>query len=275
MWTAEDRERYEGGGRRHPSDLTDAEWEPARSLPGTGRTLTGDVRALVDGCPRLGTEGRRWRSLPEDFGPRRTVRGHRDRFRRDGTRAGVAAVPAPAARARRGGAPAPSAGIVGSRSVAPGPREGGRGGDGDEEVGGVERHLLTRASGSVPAVPASAANPRGTHGLGPLPERAAEAGRDLRRAEVDAVRAGPAARAAAERHDVDVRASIRDPAAPGSTPPPVRWRIEAAFGTPTDRHRRLTGNLEPSGEAAGNVTETANLRRVPGVLSRSDQNLAQ
>ena len=32
MWTAKDRERYKEDGRRYPSDLTDAEWELARSL---------------------------------------------------------------------------------------------------------------------------------------------------------------------------------------------------------------------------------------------------
>ena len=90
---------------------------------------------------------------------------------------------------------------------------------------------------------------------------------------VDAIYTGPAVRAAGERHAVDVQVSRRDPAARGFAPLPVRWRIEATFGTLTNRYRRLTRNLEQSGEAAENVVELANLRRVLRVLTRLDQNL--
>ena len=102
----------------------------------------------------------------------------------------------------------------------------------------------------------------------------AEAGWDLRRVKVDAIYTGPVVRAAADRHAVDVQVSLRDPTARGFAPLPVRWRIEATFGTLTNRYRRLTRNLEQSGEAAENVVEPANLRRVLRVLTRLDQNLA-
>src|SRR4051794_38226136 len=97
--------------------------------------------------------------------------------------------------------------------------------------------------------------------------RAAEAGWDLRRVKVDVIYAGPTVGTAAERHTVDVQVSVRDPTARGFAPLPVRWRIEATFGTLTDCYRRLTRNLEQSGEAAENVIEMANLRRVPRVLT--------
>ena len=268
MWTAEGRERYEEDGRRYPSDLADAERGLVRSLLERDATLAEDLRVMVGGCLHLAGEGCRWRSLPEDFGPWRTVRGYRDRFHRDGAWADAAAVPTPAARARLGKGPAPSAGIVDSRSVTSGPRRGERGVDGDEEVGGIERHAPTCSFGLVPAVLVSAASLHDTHGLEPLLERAAGAGRDLRRVEVDAIHAGPAVRAAAGRHAVEVQVSLRDPAARGVAPLPVRWRIEATFGTLTNRHRRLARNLEQSGEAAENVVELANLRRVLRVLTR-------
>src|SRR3954469_13686913 len=256
------------------SDLTDAEWELVRSLFETYPTLTKDIRAMVDGCLYLGAEGCRWRSLPKDFGPWQTVRGYWDRFRRDGVWADVAALLTPAARARLGKAPAPSTGIVDSRSVTSGPQKGERGVDGNKKVRGIKRHLLTCSFGFVLAVLVSAANLHDTHGLGPLLERAAEAGWDLRRVKVDAIYAGPVVRAAADRHAVDVQVSLRDPTARGFAPLPVRWRIEATFGTLTNRYRRLTRNLEQSGEAAENVVEPANLRRVLRVLTRLDQNLA-
>src|SRR4051812_18326435 len=192
MWTAEDRERYKEDGRRYPSDLTDAEWELVRSLFERYATLTKDLRVMVEGCLYLAGEGCRWRSLPEDFGPWRTVRGYRDRFHRDGVRADAAAVPTPAARARLGKSPAPSTGIVDSQSVTSGPRKGERGVDGNKKVRGLKRHVLTCSFGLVLAVLVSAANLHDTHGLEPLLERAAEAGWDLRRGKGGAGHPGPA-----------------------------------------------------------------------------------
>src|SRR5436309_564249 len=90
-----------------------------------------------------------------------------------------------------------------------------------------------------------------------------------RRGKAHAISAGPPVRAAAERHAVEVQVSLRDPAARGFAPLPVRWRIEATFGTLTNRYRRLTRNLEQSPEAAENVVEVANLRRILRVLTRS------
>jgi putative transposase len=271
MWTAEDRERYKDDGGRYPSDLTDAEWDLIQPLFGIYPTLTKDIREMVNGCLYLGAEGCRWRSLPKEFGPWQTVRGYWDRFCRDGVWADAATLLTPAARARLGKNPAPSTGIVDSQSVVSGPQKGERGIDGNKKVKGIKRHLLTCSFGFVLAVLVSTANLHDTHGLEPLLDRAAEAGWDLRRVKVDAIYAGPAVRAAADRHDVDVQVSLRDPAACGFAPLPVRWRIEATFGTLTNRYRRLTRNLEQSSEAAENIVEIANLRRVLRVLTRLDQ----
>ena len=122
--------------------------------------------------------------------------------------------------------------------------------DGNKKIKGIKRHVLTCSFGFVLAVLVSAANLHDTHGLEPLLERAAEAGWDLGRVKVDAIYAGPTVRAAAERHGVDVQVSLRDPAARGFAPLPVRWRIEATFGTLTNRYRRLTRNLEQHAKSA-------------------------
>jgi putative transposase len=157
----------------------------------------------------------------------------------------------------------------GSQSVTSGPQRGERGVDGNKKVKGIKRHVLTCSFGLILAVFVSAANLHDTHGLAPLLERAAEAGWDLRRVKVDAIYTGPAVRAAAERYRVDVQLSLRDPAVRGFAPLPVRWRIEATFGTLTNRYRRLTRNLEQSSGAAENLVEVANLRRVLRILTRS------
>ena len=117
MWTARDRERYKEDGRRYPSDLSEAEWDLIRPLVATYRTLTRDLREMVNGCLYLAVEGCRWRSLPKDFGPWQTVRGYWDRFHRDGIWADAAALLTPAARARLGKNPKLSTGIVDAQSV--------------------------------------------------------------------------------------------------------------------------------------------------------------
>jgi putative transposase len=273
MWTARDRERYQEDGRRYPSDLSEAEWALIRPLVATYRTLTKDLREMVNGCLYLAAEGCRWRSLPKDFGPWQTVRGYWDRFHRDGIWADAAALMTPAARARLGKTPEPSTGIVDAQSVVSGPQEGARGVDGHKKVKGIKRHVLTCSFGFVLAVFVTAANLHDTHGLAPLLERAREAGWDLARVKLDGIYTGPTVSAAAERHGVDAQVSLRDPTVPSFAPLPVRWRIEATFGTLTNRYRRLTRNLEQSPNAAENLVELANLRRVLRVLTRPAQQL--
>ena len=271
MWTAEDRERYKDDGRRYPSNLTDVEWDLVRPLFEIYPTLTKDIREMVNGCLYLGAEGCRWRSLPKEFGPWQTVRGYWDRFRRDGVWADAATLLTPAARARLGRNPVPSTGIVDSQSVVSGPQKGERGVDGNKKIRGIKRHVLTCSFGFVLAVFVSAANLHDTLGLALLLERAGEAGWDLERVKVDGIYAGPTVRAAAERHGVAVQVSVRDPATRGFAPLPLRWRIEATFGTLSNRYRRLTRNLEQSADAAENLVELANLRRILRVLNRPAQ----
>lgn len=55
---------------------------------------------------------------------------------------------------------------------------------------------------------------------------------------------------AAAQHGVDVQVMTRDPGARGFKPLPLRWRIEATFGTLGNRWHRLTRNLEQSPAAA-------------------------
>jgi putative transposase len=269
MWTGQDRERCQDDGRRYPSDLSETEWALIRPLVETYPTLTRDLREMVNGCLYLAAEGCRWRALPNEFGPWQTVRGYWDRFHRDGIGADAAALLTPAARARLGKNAKPSTGIVDAQRVVSGPQKGTRGVDGNKKIRGIKRHVLTCSFGFVLAVLVSAANLHDTHGLAPLLARAAEAGWNLEQVKVDGIHTGPTVRAAAERHGVDVQVSLRDPAAGGFVPLPVRWRIEATFGTLANRYRRLTRNLEQSQDAAENLVELANLRRVLRVLNRS------
>jgi transposase len=84
---------------------------------------------------------------------------------------------------------------------------------------------------------------------------------------------GPAVRAAGHRHNVDFQVSTRESKSDGFTPLPLRWRIEATFGTMTNRYRRLTRNLEQYAKSAEDAFELANFRRVLRVYARDAQSI--
>ena len=55
---------------------------------------------------------------------------------------------------------------------------------------------------------------------------------------------------------------------------PLRWRIEATFGTGTNRYRRLTRNLEQHAKSAEDAFELAHFRRVLRVYARDVHSIA-
>ena len=262
MWTAEQRERYKDDGRRYPSDLTDAEWARIAAVFSIYATLTADLREMVNACFYLEKTGCGWRYLPKDFGPWQTVRTWYDRFRADGIWADIAGLLIRGVRQRCGRPAEPETVILDSQSVVSGPQAGERGVDGNKRIKGIKRHVLACSLGFVLAVLVTAANVHDSTVAQPLLDRAAKAGWAPKRVKVDAAYVGPRVVAAAERHGMEVQISSREAGLPGFKPLPVRWRIEATFGTLTNRYRRLTRNLEQSPAAAEDAVEIANVHRV-------------
>jgi putative transposase len=268
MWTAEQREQYRDDGRRYPSDLTDAEWATVAPLFAGYATLTVDLREMVNACLYLQKTGCQWRYLPKDFGPWETVRSWHDRFRADGLWADVGGLLARAVRQRRGHAAEPTTTILDSQSVVSGPQQGERGVDGNKRVKGIKRHALCCSLGFLRAVLVTAANVHDTAAAAPLLDRAVGNGWAPERVKVDGIYVGARMAAAAERHEVDVQVSSKEAGVKGFKPLPLRWRIEATFGTQTNRYRRLTRNLEQSPKAAEDAMEIANFHRVLRAYSR-------
>src|SRR5438045_5727668 len=71
MWTEITRPKYERGGQRYASDVTDAEWvliEPhmpaAKPL---GRPREIELRTVLDAILYIARTGCQWRMLPKDF----------------------------------------------------------------------------------------------------------------------------------------------------------------------------------------------------------------
>src|SRR3982750_3322661 len=251
MWTDKDREKYKADDRRYPSDLTDAEWEIIKPLFWDYFTFTADLREVVNGCFYLEHTGCPWRSLPTNFGAWQTVRTWYDRFRTDGVWADAAAELTRRVREAHGHRAEPATGIMDSQSVVSGPQPGERGFDGNKKIKGVKRHVLTCSLGLVLAILVTAANVHDTRAAELLLDRAAE-----------------------HRHKVDFQVSTRESKPGGFAPLPLRWRIEATFGTMTNRYRRLTRNLEQHVKSAEDAFELANFRRVLRVYARDVHSIA-
>jgi len=262
MWTDEAREIYKDDGRRYPSDLTDAEWRTIEPVMGQYATLTADLREMVNACLYLEKAGCPWRYLPKEFGPWQTVRSWHDRFRADGIWSDVAALLTRAVRARQGRDPEPATAILDSQSVSSGPQAGPRGVDGNKKVKDIKRHVLTCSLGFVLATLVTPANVHDTHAVGPLLDRAAQDGWKPKRVKVDGIYVGPRVDEAARRHGVDVQVTTREQGVKGFKPLPLRWRIEATFGTLANRYHRLTRNLEQSPAAAEDAVSIANCHRL-------------
>ena len=259
MWIDAAREQYKDDGRRYPSDLTDAEWQTVEPVLCSYATLTVDLREMVNACLYPEKAGCPWRFLPKDFGPWQTVRTWHDRFRGDGIWSDIAALLVRAVRQKQSRAPEPSTAILDSQSVTSGPQAGVRGMDGNKKVRGVKRHVLTCSLRFVLAVLVTAANAHDTQPVGALLDRAAQDGWAVKRVKVDGIYVGACMAEAARAYNVDVQVTTRDPDTKGFKPLPLRWRVEATFGTLSNRWHRLTRNLEQSPAAAEDAVKYCQL----------------
>ena len=225
-------------------------------------TLTADLREMVNACLYLEKAGCPWRFLPKEFGPWQTVRTWHDRFRSDGIWTDIAGLLTRAVRAKRGRVPEPTTAILDSQSVSSGPQAGPRGVDGNKKVRGIKRHVLTCSLGFVLAVLVTTANMHDTQPVAALLALAAGNGWSIKRVKVDGIYIGARMAQAAADHGVDVQVTTRERDQKGFKPLPLRWRIEATFGTLSNRWHRLTRNVEQSTAAAEDAVSIANCHRL-------------
>ncbi len=80
--------------------------------------------------------------------------------------------------------------------------------------------------------------------------------------KVDGIYSGPRTAQAATDHGANVQAADRERDETGFRPLPLRWRIEATFGTLANRWRRLARNPEQSPTAADDAVNIANCHRL-------------
>lgn len=243
---------------RYPTDLTDGQWavlEPALPVMLCDTGLGGRPekhrrRTMIDAMFYVVDNGIKWRALPADFPPWRTVYGMHARWRKDGVLADITDLLRARVRTAAGRHPEPSAAIMDSQTV----RESAEGVvpaatsgyDGSKKVNGRKRHLLTDTLGLLITAAATAANVSDRHGAAVLLRRARRRGRRrLALAWGDRGYEGEDWTAWAQ-HELGITIEVvyRDPAASHTfTVLPRRWVIERTNAW-ISRRRRCARDYE-------------------------------
>ncbi|MFD4342629.1 IS5 family transposase [Streptomyces anulatus] len=143
--------------RRYPSDMTDHEWaliEPLLPLPASETTSGGRPekhprREIVDAIRYVVDTGCKWRALPADFPPWRTVWGFMARWAAAGVIGQIRDALAGRIRREMGRGPRAVATIIDSQSVKAASTVGkdSPGYDAGKKINGRKRHMVVDAKG--------------------------------------------------------------------------------------------------------------------------------
>jgi putative transposase len=157
-------------GRVHhyPSDVSDAEWAllepllpvPACETPLGGRPEKHPRREIVDAIRYMTDNGCKWRALPADFPPWKTVHGFFTRWKAAGVVDRIHDSLREQVRIHAGRNAQPSAGSIDSQSVraAETVSSSSRGYDAGKRINGRKRHIAVDTMGLLLVVMVSAAN---------------------------------------------------------------------------------------------------------------------
>jgi transposase len=130
MWTIDNRNRYDRGKLRYPSDLTNEEWSYVKPL--IRRTKRGgnrrhvDEREIVNGLMYILSTGCQWRAIPKDLPPRSTLYDYFDLWTWEGTLDRIHHALYGLCREQAGREAQPSAAIIDSQSVKSAEKGGAR-----------------------------------------------------------------------------------------------------------------------------------------------------
>jgi transposase len=236
--------------RRYPTDLTDAEWAVLEPLLPVMLCLTGlggrpelhSRRTMVNAVLYLVDNGIKWRAMPADFPPWRTVWGMFARWRKDGVPACIVDSLRAVVRRAAGRHPEPSAGVIDAQSVhesAEGVVPAATSGyDSHKNVNGRKRHLLVDTLGLLIGVTVSPACAQDRAGAAVLLKSARSRGRHrLALAWADKAYNGDWRHWAKRELGVTVEVVLQPRDQQGFQVLPRRWVVERTHAWITRRRR--------------------------------------
>jgi transposase len=235
---------------RYPSDLTDEQWGvicpllpvPLSQTPLGGRPEKHHRRAVVDAILYLADNGIKWRAMPADFPPWRTVYGILAAWQRDRVTGRLVDDLRAAARRALGREAEPSAGCIDAQSVhesAEGVVPAASSGfDPHKKVSGRKRHILIDTLGFLITVAVTPASVQDRDPAFPLVAAARRRGRHrLSHVWADNACHGDWIARARHHYGITIEVVARPEAMKGFQVLPRRWAAERTLAWITRRRR--------------------------------------
>ncbi|WP_067481094.1 IS5 family transposase [Nocardia amamiensis] len=244
--------RRPGRVRRYTSDTTDAQWEQlAAVLPwpvwldgGGGRPEEYCRRQIIDAIFYLADNGCKWRNLPCDFPPWRTVYGLFTRWWHNGDVLAVHNDLRDRLRANADRDPDPTAAIIDSQTVRAAETIGtaSRGWDAGKKLNGRKRHVIVDTLGLLLIVHVTAANIQDRDGARPALRQLRELFATLTLVWADGAYAGKLVGWARQHLALTLDIVKRSDDTTGFVVLPRRWVVERTLAWITRRRRCVRDN---------------------------------
>jgi transposase len=224
---------------RYPSDMTDAEWQliepllpvPACQTPTGGHPEAHPRREIVDGIRYLVDNGIKWRSMPCDFAPWRTIYGFVRRWAAAGIIGLIRDDLRRKVRLASGKTPRAASAIIDSQSIKGSETVGRntRGWDEAKKINGRKRHLICDNRGLILLVMVTAANVTDREAAKELLFRIALTHPEIAIVWADSAYAGKLVTWAKTYLDITIKCVRRPPDAKGFVVLPRRWVVERSW----------------------------------------------